>query len=376
MAVDSYTLAQNYDIDLILPDLMFDEIRNDGEADPILDALPLTYENFDLIKWNQYENGYGLLGLRGLGGEPDVVQLPGYREYAVAPGYYGERAILDEQEMTKNREAGTTNLPADPDERLGIMTAYQADKSVNRIRKTIADLLLNGTFINKSSSGAVVHADKIENYKTYSPAGSGGTGPGWAADPTNAKPINDLKYWQNQLQIGTSSRFGSDSTLVCQDGVIVDLLATTQIQDVYKDNYGATPLGLEGVNKIFQGMGLPKIVPYNAGYFNSLADAVNRTTANFTRILPPKSLIWLGTRPKGQKLGRFVLTRNVPLALLQGGGQTPLKSRAVREYQWAEGLGVSLHLHDRLPFRYELDVWFNGGPVVHFGSSAAGITYT
>ena len=367
------TLAQNYDIDLILPDLMTDEMADTPGGDPLLDKYPLVYEDFDLIKYNQWENGYGLLGLRGLGGEPDVVQVPGKREHTIAPGYYGERAVLDETEMTKDREAGSANLPAEPEERLGIITQYQSEKAVNRLRKTLSDFLLTGRFTNRSASGAVLHADVIENYRTFSPAGSGGTGPGWAADPANAKPINDLLYWQNQLEIGTSSQFGPDSELVCQRGVLVDLFATAQIQSVYKDKFGATPLGLDGLNAILMGYGLPKIRVYNAGYYNTLADAVNRNTATgFTRVMPTKSLIWLGTRPKGQKIGKFALTRNVPLALAKG--TDLMENRSAQAF--AKGIGIQLFMNNRLPFRYELDVWFNGGPVALFGSASAGITYT
>jgi hypothetical protein len=210
MALDTFVLAQNYDIDLILPDLMFDEMDLGSGKDPILDLLPLVYEDFDMVKWNQYENGFGLLSHRGLGGTPDVVPVPGFREYTIAPGYYGERAVLDEIEMTKNRQPGTPNAPASVEERLGMMTQYQAVKSVNRFRQTIADFLLTGTFRNVDAQGKIVHTDKIEGYRTFSPSGSGGTGPGWAADPVNARPFNDLKFWQNELQKGTSSRFGPD----------------------------------------------------------------------------------------------------------------------------------------------------------------------
>ncbi len=366
--MDSFTLAQNYDIDLILPDLMSEEMTGDQEPDPLLEQMPLEYEDVDLIKYDQYENGYGLLSLRGLGGEPEVVPIPGFREYVIAPGYYGERAILNETEMTKNREAGTPNLPADLGKRLGIMTQYQADKAVNRIRQTLADLLRTGRFVNKDSAGKVTHADQIEGFRTFSPA------IGWAANPSTAVPVDDMLSWQNTLQLGTSSRFGEDAVQLCQQSVLNDLFATTQIRNVFKNNYGATPLGLNGLNGILTGFGLPKIVAYNAGYYPTLNDSINRT--NFTRILPVKSMIWLGTRPKGQKIGRFKLTRNVPQAILQDADFTPKMSRAVADYQWAEGLGVSLYLHSRLPYHYELDVWFNGGPVPHYGSAAAGISYT
>ena len=195
-------LAQNYDIDLILPDLMTDEMEADSTPDPLLEALPIKYEDADAIRWNQWENGYGLLSLRGLGGEPDVVQIPGFRESAIAPGYYGERAILDETEMTKNRKPGTPNLPASPEERLGIMTLYQAEKSVMRVRQTISNFLLTGSFTNVSATGAGQHSGTSDSDRSVTTGGAG-LGAGWAASPNTAVPLNDLKYIQNQLQIGT-----------------------------------------------------------------------------------------------------------------------------------------------------------------------------
>ena len=101
-------------------------------------------------------------------------------------------------------------------------------------------------------------------------------------------------------------------------------------------------------------------MPYNAGYYSTITDAVNRTVANFVRILPVKSLIWIGTRPKGQKVGRFALTRNIPLDLMKSGEHGLVENRSSKAF--ADGIGISLYLHNRLPFRYELDVWFNGGP--------------
>lgn len=374
---DAFTLTQNYEIDVILPELMVDEMDTDGKGDPLLELLPLSYSDADLIKWDQYENGFGLLSLRGLGGDPDVVGVPGIRQYAVAPGYYGERAIYDETEFTKGREPGSANVPAEPSRRLAILTQYQAAKSVNRIRQTVSDFLLTGKFMNVDKAGRVTHADRIENYRTFSPANDGNTGPGWAASPSTATPLNDLKYWQNQLQIGTSSRFGTDSTLICQSGVVVDLLKTTQIQQTYRSKFGSSIMGLEGVNDLLLGFGLPKLVPYDEGYYPTLADAINRTTANFTRVLPPKSLIWAGTRPKGQKLGKFVLTRNAINNPPVGSGvEPPRRNPLAGKYQWAEGLYILLEYRPKPPSRFELDVGFNGGPVVHFGSASAGVTYT
>lgn len=373
---DSLNLTQNYQVDLILPDLMADEMADTG-ADPILSALPLVHEKEDMLVWDQHENGYGLLSLRGLGGEPDVVIPPGTRKYAVSPGYYGERCVLEETEMTKSRQLGTPNLPADPGERVAVMMQYQAEKSVNRIRKTSADFLRTGKFTNVATNGRIVHTDQIEGYTTIAIASTAlpktgfTTGAAWSN--TAAKPLDDMRKIKLELEFGTSSKFGREAEIVCNPDVITYLLATDQIQTTYKNNYGASIASLEDLNRLCQGFNLPKLVEYDRGYFPTLADAVARS--NFTRILPTKSMIWLGTRPKGQKLGKFVLTRNLGVDPPKGAPASPFRSPAADKYQWADGVYVLLEYYNKMPFRYELDVGMNGGPVVHFGSAAAGVSF-
>jgi len=375
---DILNLTQNYSIDLILPDLMFDEMNEDG-ADPLLETLPLVHEKEDMLIWDQHENGYGLLGLRGLGGQPDVTLAPGIRKYAVSPGYYGERCELPETEMTKSREPGTPNLPAKPEERIAIMMQYQANKAINRVRKISADLLRTGRFTNTSANGRVVHTDQIENYTTIAiatttlPKTGFITGVSWATSAT-ATPITDMLGIKNELEFGTSSRFGPDSKILCNPDVIVDLFKTTQVQATYRDRYGASISSHAQLDQLLQGFGLPALVPYPKGFYPTLADGVART--NFTRILPSRSMIWLGTRPKGQKLGKFVLTRNMGIDPPAGASDSPYRVAGGDKYQWAEGIHVLLEYYAKMPFRWELDVCLNGGPVIHFGSSAAGLSYT
>ena len=54
----------------------------------------------------------------------------------------------------------------------------------------------------------------------------------------------------------------------------------------------------------------------------------------------------------------------------------PPTSRAVDDYPWAKGLGIKLKLIDDLPPSYQLDVRFNGGIRVDFGSAVAGLSYS
>lgn len=375
MAVDAYTLAQNYDIDLILPDLMYEGgAGNPVAADPLLELAPLGYEDYDQIFWEQFENGFGLSSLRGLGNAPDVSTVPGSRRYGVSPGYYGDRYIYDETEMTRDREKGTPNEPVDFEERLAKqIVPFAAAKFLNRVRQTISDFFLTGVFRNVGKGGAVVHSDRIENYRTFSPLNDSTTGPGWAADPDNATPINDLQYWQAQLELGTDSEFGPDTKLLFNPTVQVDFFRTRQVREVFKGKYGAsvTP---DTIQAFVTEYGLPQFHIYKKNYYATEALAKARTGA--TRVIPNKSLIWVGKRPMGQKIARFVLTRNVPLNMLKGGAMAPLTSRAVGEYPWAKGLGISLKLKDELPWHYQLDLWFNGGIRADYPSAVAGITYT
>lgn len=375
MAVDQYTLAQNYDIDLILPDLMYEGGANNPTAgDPLLDIAPFKYEDKELVFWEQLENGFGLASLRGLGNAPNVSTVPGARKYGVAPGYYGDRYIYDETEMTRSRELGTPNEPVSIEERLGKqIIPFAAGKFLNRVRQTLSDMFLTGTFRNVGANGAVVHSDKIENYRTFSPLNDGNTGPGWAADPANATPINDLQYWQAQLELGTDSEFGPDSKLLFNPTVLVDLFKTTQFKTQYRNNYGAT-VTPDGLQQFATQFGLPKFEVYKKNYYATEAAAKARSGA--TRIIPNKSLIWVGTRPMGQQIAQFVLTRNMPLAMLEGGAQAPLKSRKIGDFPWAEGLGIALKVKDELPWEFQLDVWFNGGIRVNYGSAVAGLTYS
>lgn len=378
---DALNLTQNFNIEVILPEMLWDEM-NDTGADPILEALPPTHVKEDMILWEQYENGYGLLSYRGLGGEPEVTAAPGIRRYAVSPGYLGERCRLDEVEMTKSRDPGSPNLPAKPEERIAIMMNYQAAKTVNRICQIGCDFLRTGKFTNRSASGSIVHTDQIENYTAITsmpgytlPKTGKVLGPSWSADPQNARPLTDLDYTKIELEIGTSSEFGAESTVACNPLVLADMLNTRQVQEVYKLEYGQTPSSSEDVNKLLNKRGLPKFTPYKRGYFPTIADAVART--NFTRLLPAGGMIWLGKRPKGQRLGKFVLTRNLGVDPPTGTRESPYRAAqpSAEGMQWMEGIAVLLEYYPKMPRRFELDIDLSGGPVVHFGSAAAGLTY-
>lgn len=361
---DVFNLSQNYEIDLIVAEYMADVM----DGDPLLELLPLAYQDTDQVVWEQPENGYGLLSLRGLNGEPDVAPVTGFRRYAMAPGYYGERVVIDETEMTRARQPGTPNEAVDHEWLIGWRMQQETVKAFNQVRNIIANLLLYGKFLNRKANGAITHADSIAGYNSLSPAA------GWAASPSTATPVDDLLGWKNTLQTGTSSRFGKESRLLMQTATLNDLFATTQLRTLFKIEYGNTPLGLDGVNTILAGFELPQIVVYDEGYFPTAADAANRT--NFQRFLPPKAVIWAGARPRGQTLGQFYFTRNLVNRPPVGTApDAPERAADTDRLPWAEGLYTLLEYH-RMPPKYVIDIGFNGGPAIRYPSAVAGITYS
>ncbi len=70
---ETIDLSQNYEIGLIGPDKMTTLIEDDA----LLACAPPTYSDTGLVVWEQPENGYGLLSMRGQGGVPDTTKDPG-----------------------------------------------------------------------------------------------------------------------------------------------------------------------------------------------------------------------------------------------------------------------------------------------------------
>lgn len=380
MATPTFGLTQNFENDIagLMPDLMWQEITSEG-SDPLVDALPLGYSDTSFVRWDQYENPYGLLEQRGLDAALPVVRMPGIRVNYAQPGYFGALTQLRESELVLERQPGTIADPLDVPERLSILLLNFSTMAVSRIRKMDSDLLLTGEFNIQNAAGQIVESYAIDNYRTFSPLNDGNTGPGWAAFPNTARPINDMIYWKAVLEKGTSSKFDQSCSQLCNNFVLVDLFKTQQIQQTYKNKFGATPVGLDrdGLNDILVGYDLPKLVPYNYGYYPTLEEAQTQDPSDFEYIIPNKSLIWVGKRPKGQKLGQFKLTRHAPLAI--AGDIAKYPSTSVKDdsgYDWGKGFNVRTKLWDMTPVHYDIEMSFNACPVVYYGSAASGITYS
>lgn len=366
----------------LLPDYIWDEIV-DKANDPLLSCMPFKYTDASFVKWDQYNDPYGLIPLRGVDGAPNLVRMPGMKTYEAAPGFYGLVTQLRESELLFERQPNTVADPLDISDRLGKLVLDASTMVVSRFRQTAADLLITGEFTNTNASGEITHHYEVDNYQTFSPANDGNTGPGWAADPANADPIGDLIYWQNRLSRGTSADFGKASQILCNRNVVNDIWKCDSVRNAFKSKFGASILrgeipaldGDQSLNALIMGMGLPPLVVYNKGYFETIDGAASGDADNFTYAIADKSLIWIGVRPKGQLVGNWVLTRNAGL-VEPSVNYDSVSIENEQKAEIAQGIYVNSHFNNRMPHHYEIEMGFNACPVLWYRRATAGITYT
>lgn len=355
----TFPLTTNFEISDIVRDYMNWQVKDD----PIMKLMPLAFQNKFKVVWEQPDNYYGLMPLRGINGTPDILLTPGAKRYAVDPGYYGSYDLIDEEKMDKERELGTANDARIFETMVNDAAQNQAVAFMNRIRLLICTFLTTGEFKIESRGGAKVHQYKVTDYNLAS------AGTAWS-NASAGKPISDMLTMRDTLNLGTSSDFG-EGKVYASPVLISTMLKTDQVMSTIKNTYGATIVGLTQLNQIFKGYGLPEWHPYGESY-SATAGAAR---SSHTRFLGSTKFIWVAKRPEGQPFGEFVLTKNS----INKAPETPDVDHNVDPLvdteDWKRGLYtlVSRQQPD-VPPLYRVDVGFNGGPRLNFPSAVAGIT--
>lgn len=367
-------LTQNMIVEsaALLPALLWEDVTD--TADPLMQAFPINYVDADKVQYHQYESAYGLSSLRGLGGVPPVRHMTGYRVYELDPAYFGDEMLVDEATLTKAVQPGTLADPLSVSDWLAkIMNDYSV-MIASRFRTMLTDMLADGTIRITDVQGNTFQYT-IPGYRTYSPS------VGWSSNPTTATPINDLLVQKATLQKGTSTSYGPESTILMNSLTLADYFATTQVQSTYRGKYGANFIGLEGssdlpgLNELHQGFGLPKIVVDDNGYFPTILDAVNRNYSNWTYAIPRGTAIWLGKRKNMDQLGQIQLTRHAGIENQADGNAYPqvdVPNESALDI--AKGLYVRAEYRPKMPNGYDVQIGFNGCPVLWYDDSACGIT--
>jgi hypothetical protein len=350
-----YDLTQNYDIVGIARDWFVEWSADDA----LMQLLPMQGLEETKVIWEMRDNFYGLLPLRGIGGTPDIVPLPGVKRFAVDPGYYGGQIPLDEEMINKSRDVGTANKAASVDSLIGEATQQLVVQGFNRVRQTIADLFALGEFKNQNRAGQKTHQYKVDGYKLLTAATA------WT-NPTAARPIDDLLTHKVLLNLGTGADYGPKSKIMMNQAAANTMMATEQIREKIRGDYGSTEKGVAGLNRILAGYELPQIEIYDKSY------GTTPTTA--TRFLPDNRLIWKAHRDDGMPVGKFYMTRTLVNEKPDGDSPDyntlisgPSPDMASYMYQ--------LVRHQPMPLAYLVDFGFNAGPAIHYLSSAASVTW-
>lgn len=359
-------------VSVLMPDYMRGAI--DTANDPILKAFPFGYVDSAKVLYDQWETNFGLINLRGLGAKPDVRAFNGWKRYIADPAYFGDTTLLEEGEITQGVQPGTLGDALNIGDRLGLFMTDMSALILNRARKSAADLIATGRMDIQDSAGRRFQY-ALENYSSQIKLPA----TGWYTSAATATPIQDMLGFQADLQKGTDSEFGADSFLLATSQTIKEFFSITQIIGTYKTDYGATVNGLDKYNKEIagttnQGFTLPKIVRYDKGYYPTAADAIAKT--NWSYFVPTRTFLWFGSRPAGQQVAQWQLTRHAGLVEDNAGSYPEVSGVGGDKAEIGKGLYVRCHYQNKQPHHYELEAGVNGLPVVLFPSAFASIVYT
>lgn len=363
----NFAYGQNYDL---LPLVQAEWLSRGLKGRRLLELFPLAFYDTSLVEWEQLDAAFGIMSLRGLGGLPPAVPFPGFRKFAMEPGYYGEHSRLDYEQLTKMREPGTRGDVADFDTLSNTAIQQLTERALNRMEDVVAKLLTTGQFYVANQGGGLTHADTIANYRVTIP-----TTP-WSTSGS-AAPITDIMNAKANLQQGTTTSFGPKSTFLCNSYTFNDIVQSAQFQNGYKLQFGQTPLSDADVNKLMQAIQGPQIEVYDGGYFANPGTATGRPSG-WTFFLPRGFGVWVGSRPDGQQVGEFILTRN-PDAFTP---DTEAPDFATRNPDldapaWIDGLYTRYYEHTMEPPTYRRwDVGFNGGPALLYRTGTSGFFYS
>jgi hypothetical protein len=310
------------------------------EDRPIFDLLPTREVDEWLLIWEQLDNFKGLQQARGLNGEPPRVKPVGLNQWEMQPGVYGEYIPVEEQHLTTRRRPGTWDQPIDLTDIVMEKQDHLLLRRLDRVENIGWTLLTTGTFSVPGPLGNIVHTDTfpLQTFTSLVP---------WSTAST-ATPLADFSSVQLQSR-GYSVSFGADAVAYMNRVTYNYLRLNTNNADVYgRRTQGlGTFNNLAGLNSLFQGDDLPKIVIYDQGY---LVEGAGNT---FVPFIPNGKVVVVGVRPAGQQIGEYRFVRNANNPGLEPGPY----------------MKVIDHGDVKVPREIEVHDGHNGGPVLFYPSA-------
>jgi hypothetical protein len=308
--------------------------------DPIFQYFPIVTKNSWRLKWRQRDNFIGLQNVRGLGGEFQVVNKVGAKEYDMEPSVYGEALYWGEEELTEKAQMASLTEPTSINDEVTEGVQQLEFRQTMRIRHTLWTMVGTGAVRVTDKTGAV----KAEYQYPFSQVNAAVA---WS-NRASATPFADLVGLRKRAA-GIGATFGKGSKVFINAIDFEHLTLNANPADVFgrRTQYGATINNIADVNKLLkeQNSGeddLPEIAVWDGGHYS------NATT--FQRHIPTGTAIVLGKRLDGSPLGEYRVCRNMNNP--EGAAGFYQRFRDLRE--------------QRSPPAFELEQGHNGGPVVWY----------
>jgi hypothetical protein len=310
---------------------------------PIFNYFPLDTADADVLLWEQRDNYFGLMQVRGLNGEFPRVLPTGAKRYRMEPGYYGEFMEVDEAELTRRAAMTSYTQYIDVGDLVRERQNRLTGRHFDRMEQQLWTLCSTGTFSVAAANGAILHTDTftLQTFTASVP---------WATVAT-ATPLADFRA----VQLGGPANgvsFGADARAFMNRTTYNSMIANTNQSDLAgRRSMGlGTINNLPGINQLLTGDDLPGIVVYDRGYLND--------SNTFTRFIPNNKVVVFGTRPGAESVGQFRYTRNANTGL-EGGAMAAVGS----------GPFTLAYQDPRPPRMIEVYRGFNGGPIIWWPSA-------
>lgn len=324
-----------------------------------LKLFPVRNQNTFEVRWWQKDNSYGRMHFRGVDGKAGPVQRLGANQFMSKPGVFGDQTTVTEGEILERAPYLTQSRVLDMTEYVMDANALLAQRMANRDEDNIWQICLTGTL----NIPLVGPTGTTFWTATYPVATFAATIP--LSTYATATPILNLQTIQ-QKGVGHSSAFGPDATVYINQITANNMINNTNASDLdgRRDMYGATLNNLPAISNYFKNQGLPGVEIYDEGYQNQpVAGPITNVAQQFTKYISNGVGTCIGKRPNGEPVGhniRAICANNI--------------DNAPGIYSFINNYGLGINAPKEVPARLEINMGYNGMPVVEYPSAVCAIS--
>lgn len=316
-----------------------------GEAGRLgLKLIPITEVNATKLIYERHRLLRGLQGVRGENGPSSPAKLPGFDQFEVEPGFFGDHYTITEKDLINRREVGDWETFDSEKKITAKATTLLNQRYLDRVEYNIWTMLLTGALTITDDNGTIQFYDIYDIQKsTASPAFD---------QLSTAAPLKYFRELIAALELGKSVNFRGGEIIMNQT-TLNTILGNTNANDFggLRMASGANFLSVSDWNKVLVANDLPTITVYNEGYYE------NGEGGAFTRFIPTGKALLLGKRTDGEQVGEYRLTRAA-----QNDNSGP---------------GVYFTVEDmrkKVPAFIQIESGHNGGTVLYYPEAVCGIT--